>query len=169
MAQSNLTTRQDALVVAAAEPTALEIRMDETRFPRLRQYPLDLAVENMKAILLAAYTWRGQAASETTVNFIAMDLIGELAADREHIGTRDITFEEIRRELKAAILSGREMYGISVASVYQVITDYIRNEGKELQKKVELQKNAVTREYTEMRQALMDKYTEAMFQNTKIK
>ena len=59
----------------------------------------------------------------------------ELQADLDKLGTRNISFAEISRIVKRSVLQD-EMYGISVASLYKVIIEYIKGEGHRLHQQV---------------------------------
>ena len=59
----------------------------------------------------------------------------ELQADLDKLGTRNISFAEISRIVKRAVLQD-DMYGISVASLDKVIIEYIKGEGHRLQQEV---------------------------------
>lgn len=63
-------------------------------------------------------------------------MVDELQADTEHLHTRNISFAEIAKVVKKAVMT-QDMYGISVASLYKIITDYIRTEGSKLQEMVD--------------------------------
>jgi hypothetical protein len=64
-----------------------------------------------------------------SITFMAQALITELLDDKKY-GAQYISFEEISRAVKKAVLrQGKEMYGLSVSSLYECIMDYIKNEG----------------------------------------
>lgn len=113
--------------------TLLDIRMDAKRFPRLGSYPREVAVAEMAKIVTQAFLYRGQSADPTNIQFISCSLVDELQANLDKLGTNQITFAEISRIVKRAVLQ-EEMYGISVASLYKVIIEYIKGEGHRLHK-----------------------------------
>ena len=51
---------------------------------------------------------------------------------------------EIQVVVKRAVLGGSEMFGISVASLYKVIMDYVKGEGHLNQKKIEEMRRSAT-------------------------
>jgi len=62
---------------------------------------------------------------------MSSSLIDILKEDEYGIGTRFLSFEEIKRVVrKAALGQGREMYGISVSSLFQALADYCKGEGR---------------------------------------
>ena len=78
-----------------------------------------------------AYQYRGQQADTYTIMQISSSLIDILMEDEFSIGTKYISFEEIKRVIKRAVLGqGKEMFGISVSSIFQAIADYCKGEGR---------------------------------------
>ena len=131
---------QDILVVSPGfnTNTLMEIRMDKKRFPRLCQYTREEAVYKISQIVLTAFQYRGQQADPQNIAFIASNLVDELAADLDGYGTKFITLEEISRVIKRAVLGqGKEMFGISFASLYSAIVDYCKGEGHEIEKQIQ--------------------------------
>lgn len=114
------------------QPTLLDMRLYPERFPRLRNYKRDDAIFEMSKIVSQAFIYKGQKADDANINFIAAALVDELMEDDAH-GALNISFAEISRVVKRAVLGGEEMYGISVASLYKVILDYVTGEGTRLQ------------------------------------
>lgn len=127
----------DRLVVSPGFDTStlMEIRMDKHRYPRLHEYSRPEAVERMTQIVLFAHQCRNQQADEINVQFMANNLVDELASDMDRIGTKNITFEEISRVVKRAVLS-RDMYGISFATLYSAIADYVKGEGHQIELRI---------------------------------
>lgn len=109
----------------------VEIRTDDKRFPRLYKYSREEAVNNMNMIIMMAFQFRGQQADAMTIFQMSSSLIDILNEDEYGIGTRFLSFEEIKRVIKKAALGqGREMYGISVSSLFQALADYCKGEGR---------------------------------------
>lgn len=132
---NELITTDNALAVQNnAQVTLLDIRKDPKRFPRIGTYPREQAVFEMSKIVSQAFLYKGQAADPTNIQFISCSLVDELQADLEKMGTKNISFEEISRIVKRAILND-DMY-LSVSSFYKVIMTYINGEGHQLQKQV---------------------------------
>ena len=122
---NNLTTQQPA------KATLVEIRADNKRFPRLYTYPREEAVNQMNMIIVMAFQLRGQQADVQTILQMSATLIDILNEDEYAIGTKYLSFEEIKRVIRRASLGqGREMYGISVSSLFQALADYCKGEGK---------------------------------------
>ena len=129
------TTNGQLMTPASNQVSLLEMRMDEKRFPRIGAFPREQAVFEMSKIVSQAFLYKGQAADPKNIQFIACALVDELQSDLDKLGTRHISFAEISRVVKRAVLQD-DMYGISVASLYKVIVEYIKGEGHRLQQEV---------------------------------
>lgn len=113
------------------QSSLVEIRTDDKRFPRLYKYSREEAVNQMNMIIMMAFQFRGQQADAMTIFQMSSSLIDILNEDEYGIGTRFLSFEEIKRVIKKAVLGqGREMYGISVSSLFQALADYCKGEGR---------------------------------------
>lgn len=125
---NNLTTQR------IMQPTLAEIRADKERFPRLLRLDRESAIKQLNAILLMAFTYRNQPSDVHTISMMSSNLYELLLLDEYNIGTKYISMEEIHRVVrKAALGQGKEMYGVSVSSVFQAIADYCKGEGKTAQ------------------------------------
>lgn len=134
---NELTGRTEQLVVSpdVCQASLVDIRMDSQKYPRLCSFTRREAVFHMSKIVLMAFQYKGMQADPANVSFISTSLVDELGADYDKIGAKYITFEEIHRVVKRAVLGqGKEMFGISFASLYAVIADYIKGEGHQIQK-----------------------------------
>ena len=129
------TTNGQLMTSASNQVSLLEMRMDEKRFPRIGAFPREQAVFEMSKIVSQAFLYRGQAADPKNIQFISCALVDELQSDLDKLGTRHISFAEISRVVNRAVLQD-DMYGISVASLYKVIIEYIKGEGHRLQQEV---------------------------------
>lgn len=111
--------------------TLVDIRTDNKRFPRLYTYKREDAIAQMNMVIMMAFQFRGQQADVQTIMQMSATLIEILNEDEYGIGTKYLTFEEIKRVVKRAALGqGKEMYGISVSSLFQALADYCRGEGR---------------------------------------
>lgn len=128
------TTNGQLMTPASNQVSLLEMRMDENRFPRIGKYTREQAVFEMSKIVSQAFLYKGQAADSKNIQFISCALVDELQSDLDGLGTKNISFEEISRIVKRAILTD-DMF-LSVASLYKVIMTYIKGEGHQLQKQV---------------------------------
>lgn len=134
---NELTTRAGQLTTPASEQVSLmDMRMDAKRFPRIGSVSRESAIHEMSRIVSQAFLYKGQAADATNIQFISCALVDELQSDLDRVGTKFISFAEISRIIKRAILT-EEMFGISVASLYKVIIEYIKGEGHRLQKEID--------------------------------
>ena len=133
---NEMTTTSSALEnLNPGRASLLEMRADSTRFPRIKSVPREQAVFEMTKIVTQAFLYRGQAADVTTIQFISSSLVDELLADDKY-GASSISFAEIQVVVKRAILGGSEMFGISVASLYKVIMEFVKGEGHLNQQKI---------------------------------
>ena len=128
------TTNGQLMTPASNQVSLLEMRMDENRFPRIGKYTREQAVFEMSKIVSQAFLYKGQAADSKNIQFISCALVDELQSDLDGLGTKNISFEEISRIVKRAILTD-DMF-LSVSSFYKVIMTYIKGEGHQLQKQV---------------------------------
>lgn len=119
------------LTTQTGQVTLVDIRSDSRRFPRLYSYKREEAVKQMSIIILMAFQFRGQQADVPTIHQMSSSLIDLLNEDEYSIGTKFLSFEEIKRVVRRAVLGqGKEMYGISVSSIFQALADYCKGEGK---------------------------------------
>ena len=119
------------LTTIPAKATLVEIRTDSKAFPRLYTYRREDAINQMNMIVMMAFQYRGQQADAQTIIQMSSSLIDILNDDEFGIGTKFLSFEEIKRVVrKAALGQGKEMYGISVSSLFQALADYCKGEGR---------------------------------------
>ena len=117
--------------IPAEKATLVDIRTDNKRFPRLHTYKREDAIGQMNMIIMMAFQYRGQQADAQTIIQMSASLIDILNEDEYGIGTKFLSFEEIKRVIrKAALGQGKEMYGISVSSLFQALADYCKGEGR---------------------------------------
>lgn len=117
--------------IPAEKATLVDIRTDNRRFPRLHTYRREDAIAQMNMIIMMAFQFRGQQADTLTIVQMSSSLIDILNDDEFGIGTKFLSFEEIKRVVrKAALGQGKEMYGISVSSLFQALADYCKGEGR---------------------------------------
>lgn len=112
----------------------VDIRKDFNTFPRLNTIPRELALPQMCKVVTMAFLYKGNQADKQNIEFIASALLDELLYDDTGYGTKFITFEEITRIVKRAVLS-TEMFGVSVSNLYKVIVEYCKGEGAEASRK----------------------------------
>ena len=147
----------------------VEIRADNKRFPRLHSYRREDAVNQMNIIILMAFQYRGQQADVQTIQLMSSSLIEILNEDEYGIGTKYLSFEEIKRVVRQAALGqSKEMYGISVSSIFQALADYCKNEGKAADKEAKL----IAAKEKEMRNSIIapmiQGYADSMIKQTKM-
>lgn len=115
----------------------VEIRRHPELYPRIKSTPDDEAVNKMTQMVYAAFLYRGQEATTTTIRFIANALVSEIKADPKY-GLGSLSWEEIGRTIRLAVLGGgREMYGVSVASIYAALVEYAKTEGHDAERRAQ--------------------------------
>ena len=149
--------------IPAEKATLVDIRTDSRRFPRLYTYKREDAIGQMNMIVIMAFQYRGQQADAHSIYQMSASLIDILNEDEYGIGTKYLSFEEIKRVVrKTALGQGKEMYGISVSSLFQALADYCKGEGKVASK----QATEIAMRQRETREAIMasmiEGYTEQM-------
>lgn len=117
------------------QASLLEMRADATRFPRINTMSREQAVSGLIRIVSQAFLYRGQAADPVNVQFISNALLNELLEDDKY-GAGYLSLAEIQVVIKRAVLGGSEMFGISVASLYKVIMEFVKGEGHRNQQQV---------------------------------
>ena len=151
------------------QASLLEMRADATRFPRINTMSREQAVSGLIRIVSQAFLYRGQAADPVNVQFISNALLNELLEDDKD-GAGYLSLAEIQVIVKRAVLGGSEMFGISVASLYKVIMEFVKGEGHRNQQQVlEQRKKETERILKESALAPMLKaYTGEFIRNNKI-
>lgn len=134
---NELTTQAYNNLVAYNPKTSLvEVRLNPDKYPRIGKTNESQAFVLMKEIVVSAYMYRGQQADEEMVNFTTANLLAELTDPNNEYGTQHLSWFEIARAIKRGVLGlSKEMYGISVSSLYAAIIDYIKKEGLEAERK----------------------------------
>lgn len=168
---NEITTQSSALVnYNPGNATLLEMRADSVRFPRLNSMHVEQAILGMSKIVSQAFLYRGQAADPTNIRFISSTLVQELLAD-DRYGASNISLAEIQVVVKRAVLGGQEMFGVSVASLYKVIMDFVKGEGHVNQVKVneDYKRQEESRILTSSVAPMLKAYTGEFIRNHKIK
>lgn len=121
----SLTTSNPLLPVGA---TAIEMRRDAERFPRIYTMTREEAVAQMLGVVEAAALYRGQRIDADELGFTATALVDEVLSDKRW-GLRYISFAEIRTAVRSAVLEDKEMYGVNVSSLYKALIAYAKGDG----------------------------------------
>lgn len=129
---SELTTTTAALTVIDHKSSAVcdlvEVRMDATRFPRVRSTEPSRAIDNLRELVVSALLFRGLEQDQATVDFIAANLYGCMAQEGREVGMLELSWYEVARVIRRAALDG-SLIGVSVSSLYGLLRDYCLNEG----------------------------------------
>ena len=119
------------LAIFQPNVSLVEVRRDPVKYRRISADTKEVAVEKMLRIVYGAFLYRGQESTHETMRFIAEALVNEIMADRKY-GLQSLSWLEIGMSIRGAVLGeGKELYGVSVASLYAALVDYARNEGHE--------------------------------------
>lgn len=108
----------------------VQVRLHPERYPRIGKTDPAVARKVMREIVIRAYLIRGQQADDDAIDFIADNLLAELTDPNNRYGMQYLAWCEVARAIRSGLLGeGKEMYGISVASLYQSILEYVKGEG----------------------------------------
>lgn len=130
---------QDSMTLQTSNRTEavslVDIRLNKAQYPRFSQFDRNGQVINLCKIILVALSYKGQEKTQEQVEQMATLLADEINTDSEGVGLRNITFEEMGHAIRRAVLglTGEEMYGINVASLYKVLVGYALGEGHQAQ------------------------------------
>ena len=123
------------LAVYNRQVDLVEVRRDAVTYPRISATPRDQAIHKMVSLVYAAFLYRGQEIIPEKVKFIASALVDEIMVD-PHFGLSTLSWMEIGIVIRRAVLGGaKELYGVSVASLYSALVEYAKTEGHEASKK----------------------------------
>ena len=150
-------------IINSANASLLEMRADPKQFPRLNTLPVEQAYSQMLPIITQAFMFKGHNADDTTVKFIATNLVDELLADTKY-GAGNISLGEIRKVIKRAILE-TDIPAISVSTLYRIIIDYAKGEGNDLERQIRLQRPTPTAPV----KVIIDSFAGAMSKTNTIK
>lgn len=137
MKQTQITTQAPERGLAAYNRNVdlVKVRADAEAFPRIGATPFDKAVELIRPLVYSAVLYNGQEITESRLDFVSASLVSEILNDRK-LGLRSLSWYEVGMVIRDAVLGcAREMYGISVATLYSALVDYAKGEGHEAQKK----------------------------------
>ena len=113
----------------------VDIRRDPVKYPRISATKREDAIQKMARIVYAAFLYRNQSTTKEVVSFTATALVDEIMADT-HFGLQTLSWAEIGMVIRRAVLGGgKELYGVSVSSLYSALVDYAKAEGNEACKK----------------------------------
>ena len=131
MSNEVTTTQPASLAIYNKRMDLVAIRKDPVTYPRISATPKEQAVKKMITLVYAAFLYRGQEIIPEKVKFIASALVDEILAD-PHFGLPSLSWAEIGMVIRRAVLGGaKELYGVSVASIYSALVEYAKTEGHE--------------------------------------
>lgn len=135
MNNNEIVPMNGTLAIYNPKVDLVEIRRDPKKYPRISATPLNEAVTQMTPIVYGAALYRGQEMGAAQVRFIANALVAEILADTK-FGLRSLSWMEIGMVIRNAVLGGaKEMYGVSVATLYAALVDYAKTEGHDAEKR----------------------------------
>lgn len=111
----------------------VDIRMDSTRFPRLKNIGMQAGVARLQQVVAMAYTYTGRPAEEDKLRMVSIALYNELMQDKKGIGTANITIEEIAHAVKDEILGADGDVYVTIAFLYKAVCRYALGEGHDAQ------------------------------------
>lgn len=109
--------------------TLVDIRLDAKRFPRVKNLSGQTATARLQQVVAMAYAYTGRPAEEVRIEMVAGALYAELIQDKKHLGTANITIEEVAHAVKDAILSAEGDVYINIAFLYKAVCNYATGEG----------------------------------------
>lgn len=113
----------------------VEVRRDPVAFPRISATPRDQAIKKMVPMVYAAFLYRGQDAAPEKIRFIATAMVDEIMADH-NFGLSTLSWMEIGMVIRRAVLGGaKELFGVSVSTLYSALVEYAKTEGHEASRK----------------------------------
>ena len=130
--------KENAPTLAQYNPRVdlLEVRRNAQQYPRIGATDFEKAVITIRPMVYAAFLYRGQEVTKDTLGFISVALVQEIMNDTTY-GLKQLSWLEVGMIIRRAVLGGgKELYGVSVASLYSALVDYAKNEGHELSRKV---------------------------------
>lgn len=122
----------------------IEVRMDEARFPRLRDIDTRAAFPQVKAMVVGAAILRGTAMTDAVIDMTAEAFLQEVWQDFP-----GLTIPEIGKAVRDGCFEKYgQVYGINAVSLYKMVQGYSQSEEAErLQRRAEERKK-MTREKT---------------------
>ena len=139
----------DPMPLAVAPPSQvsfIEIRRHPDIYPRITKVPTPAAQKAMEQIIFRAMFYKAASSLKdddfsVRISLMASELLQLLLDDEEGLGMNNLSFAEIARVIRTACVSSKkEMYGVTVAGLYQAIADYCINEGHEASKVIREEK-----------------------------
>ena len=128
---NEVMTMGPTLVAYQAPADLVEVRMHPEKYQRISDTDFQDAVGKMHSMVYAAFLYRGQDCTENTIKFISSALVKEILADTQ-FGLKTLSWLEIGMVIRRAVLgAGKELFGVSVASLYSALVDYAKTEGHE--------------------------------------
>ena len=119
------------LAIFQPQVPLVEVRRNPEKYRRISADTKEVAIMKMHRIVYAAFLYRGQESTPETMHFIAASLVNEIMADQKY-GMQSLSWLEIGMAIRGAVLGeGKELYGVSVASLYAALVEYAKNEGHE--------------------------------------
>ena len=111
----------------------VDIRMDSTKYPRLKNMPIQTATARLQQVVAMAFAYTGRPAEEDKLRMVAFALYKELMEDKKGIGTGNITIDEIAHAVKTEILDADGDVYVNIAFLYKAVCRYALGEGHDAQ------------------------------------
>lgn len=156
------------LTIPRGKPTLLDIRLDARMYPRLHTFSREEANARMSKILTELFIFQGRSVDVYAIQLMSASVIEELMDDTYNLGTRLITFEEIGRAIKKAIID-EDVY-LNSASVLRIINKYAKGDGHIICKQAEdiMRQNAQLQLKDSIIAPMLQSYSGALVKHSKI-
>ncbi len=157
----------NSIAVIVNKVSLLDIRSDESRYPRLKTYRRDDAIREMTKIVYAVLLYQGRTLSSEDIKVHASNAVDVILSDPAGVGSPEITFEEISRALikRASI----EDFWISGATINQTITQYCKTDGNKARIDAINQRRQIAQPGPKTTiSALLEEFSKEMVNNNKI-
>lgn len=163
-----ITTTNTASVILHDTPASyklVEVRMDEKRFPRIAATPVEQAQLFTRQIVVSTFLVLGKVETPDNIDFIATTLYALIMQD-DRYNARHLSWYEAGRAVRNAAVDG-ELYGISAATLFGAMLNYIRTEGKEVDRTAWIYKQQQQRALPPKVDAALDKIAEEVVKKWK--
>ena len=147
--QLTTTSATDIVPISSQGLSPYDMRRDEQRFPRLRHITAVDAIAQISQVIVHAAMLRGTRIVAEDIATIAAGLHHEMMLDEDKLGTDNVSAAELDYAVRRAILRGDEIYGINVASLYKIVTGYIKTEGTLAHRRILAERDAANRKAAE--------------------
>lgn len=166
---NEIQIKKQGAVVLHDTPTAfrlVDVRADAKRFPRIASTPIEQAQLFTRQIVVSTFLILGKQETAENIDFIATTLYALIMQD-DRMNARYLSWYEAGRAVRNAAVDG-ELYGISAATLFGAMLNYIRTEGKDAERMAVAQKQQQQRALPPQVEAAIDKVADAVAKKWKV-